>query len=264
MKGFCERGYIWVYDRQLDSFRRQTPTTTTVMNHYYTVKWQDGTKSDEIERFWAWLESMAAPVLAKLERRKRPSDLEYTWFSTFLALLMVKVPAFRQKCETHILNAAATIATQSFGPNFFDKFKLEANEQYLVGMEVRFVSDFAKDMFEMDWTFQRSAKRYSFITCDNLLTLSTPPDQSTTGAGLLTPGVLKLIPLSSSICLVLGNRGLGISYKRLTAQFTKFINESVVYNCTRFVIARDRALLESLVSKAKATNWVSPFAGTAA
>ena len=49
LQSFCGNGFIWVYDRELREYRKQTPINTAVKSNYYAFRDENGVRNNEIE-----------------------------------------------------------------------------------------------------------------------------------------------------------------------------------------------------------------------
>ena len=65
------------------------------------------------------------------------------------------------------------------------------------------------------------------------------------------PGVKKIIHLTQKVCLVIYDKGDNIENKDIPSRKVEEINSYITRNCDRFLISRDKVLLEKLI---KITN----------
>ncbi|MFH1562272.1 MAG: hypothetical protein ABIF11_02465 [Nitrospirota bacterium] len=75
------------------------------------------------------------------------------------------------------------------------------------------------------------------------------------GVGIITLGAKKIIPLSKRTCLVMADYGGGISIKEIDRKGVTSINLTTAINSDRFLIARDKPLLEKIVKLTKVNRW---------
>ena len=99
IEGFCHSGRIWVYDRQADKYRHQTPQNTGVIGHYYSIAGPDGEKDTELEGVLAQVESAAKPIITKVTERQEISEQEKADLAHFVAWLYARVPDFQKTYE---------------------------------------------------------------------------------------------------------------------------------------------------------------------
>ena len=69
LENFCQNDGFWVFDREKNEFRQQTPKNTALKSHYYSAEDQDGAKHTEIELLLSRIEGHAKLVIAKLHAR---------------------------------------------------------------------------------------------------------------------------------------------------------------------------------------------------
>ena len=69
LKGFCRNEHLWVYDREKNEIRRQTPINTAIQTHYYSFENKDGEKNTEIESFLSEIEGLTKPILGKISNK---------------------------------------------------------------------------------------------------------------------------------------------------------------------------------------------------
>src|SRR5258706_16309220 len=70
LKGFTRDGYLWLYDRERDAFRQQTPSNTGVIGHFYTFTNTAGECDSTLEGVLSTVEGLAKPIIEKLRTRK--------------------------------------------------------------------------------------------------------------------------------------------------------------------------------------------------
>ena len=106
LEGFCRDGHLWVFDREANELRRQTPVNTAVMKQYYTVEDEGGEKNNDIELFLSQIESVSKPVVQKVVSKAQMSSEDKEVMSVFIAFLMNRVPDFEKsinKAESHVI-----------------------------------------------------------------------------------------------------------------------------------------------------------------
>jgi len=107
---------------------------------------------------------------------------------------------------------------------------------------------------QMDWQFLHSPTDSSFITSDNSFIVNRP--QNYNGPyGVGTKGAKKLIPLSQEVCLVMGDKGESIISRQISRKEVRNINNRIVIECNRFLISKDKPLLEKIVKISKINKW---------
>jgi len=70
LKNFCKNGFLWVYDRNNNEYRQQTPINTAVKKKYYTTTGPDGRSHNEIETVLANIEGETKHIIEKINEKK--------------------------------------------------------------------------------------------------------------------------------------------------------------------------------------------------
>ena len=102
------------------------------------------------------------------------------------------------------------------------------------------------------WELLSAPAGTGFILSDNPLTLVPPPGADTyrTGLGFGIPGVEKLLPLTRSLCLRIGDQqDYTIAYKQVDKSTVRLINQKIAANAERFVFGPDRYQLNNIIDR---------------
>jgi Protein of unknown function (DUF4238) len=124
-----------------------------------------------------------------------------------------------------------------------DDYDVEVNRNESLKQMLRLSPKFAQYFLQMDWMFIEAPKESSFVTSDNPFV--TVPF----GAGILTPRSRKTIPLTGRIARVMFDQGQRVRMIKASKDAVRSINLAVSRRSRRFVVARDEALLRSVVRK---------------
>lgn len=280
LKTFADDGQLWVFDREDREYRRQTPYNTAVQREYYTVVDKSGSKNRELERILARIEGRAADAIRVAEAQQDLSDEQRAAIAVFVALLKVRVPNFEKafaeageklfkKVMKSTINteerAAASIAAYerdtgndlALSPKelleFFqtEAFTMEMHRNQTISTMIELSAEFAVLLVQMDWVFLHAPKRTSFTTSDVPFGVIPPGDWDSKGiggVGLVTPGAIKVVPLTQSTTLFMLDQGDETLHRDLSQEQVRDLNLRVTARTERFAIARDKALLENLVT----------------
>ena len=93
-------GLFWVFDRETKEFRKQQPLNTAHQREFYTITNKQGVKSDDIERMFSGLESVACDVISRLDTREATGwkdEHERVSFAIFIAYFYTRTPIFDQE-----------------------------------------------------------------------------------------------------------------------------------------------------------------------
>jgi len=270
-----------VYDRQQDEFRIQTPRNTAVANYYYTVQTAAGEKSAHIEKGLAQVEDLAKPVIEKLPAGEQPTSHDRQNLALFIALLHTRVPQFERatlematgvykKTSRLALPTQESVATRlrSLYPDqppddatvaqlfqIFQngEYEMKFDKGWLRRMMLEMALSVGWGLWQMHWVAYRAHPTTSFITSDSPFVVLPPrkfPRVFPFTYGIETPGAVKVVPLTQSLCLCIGDKGLTLQHQQVPQSEVRAINVQVARNCERNVIGRDMDLVKSIVAKA--------------
>lgn len=279
LDGFCRNGQLWVFDRQLNAFRQQTPKNTALESHYYSVEDGGGNKRTDIESFLSQIEGRAKQVIVSLLAGKTIAAEEKEELSIFIAFMMNRVPDFEKSVnmvEKHMIGSVMDLAFSDEAriQSIMDKREQETGEKETISVKelLKFYKsgqydlvihrneslrlmlslslEMAKYFTQMEWVIFHTPSRTSFVTTDNPVALVAPPDydrHSFWGVGIITPGAMKVFPLSQAACLTMYDHGEILSHREIDSQTVRRINLTVTSHSDRFVVGRDKLLVQNLV-----------------
>ena len=237
LDGFCSEGMLWLYDRELDEYRRQTPRNTAVQTHYYSFTDESGDLETGLESALAEIEGQTRPIIDQLSSRVPIEWKERQILSIFLALMRVRTTDFEKEIgeltdtmykEVNKIAFATEESTEailaeiesetgeamSISPEEImevvreGRYEVETQRLHSLGLMFPIAEDLAKELFLMDWLVVFSPPDSSFITTDNPFTVVPPLKRVPhRGVGISTPGAQKQIPLRQDLCLVLLDNG---------------------------------------------------------
>ena len=277
LTGFCDggkSGKLWVYDRQRQHFRNQRPHEVAAENYFYSLPEASGQRNSDVEETLMDIESKAMPCIRKLRAQEKLAPEERWRVSLFLAVLTTRVPEFRlsvQKVFRSVADLIEDFATAANdAPPFFyempskdvawtsvEQVRAVASDDGL--MQKNFLTlmlataeGFARLLFEGHWEILKAPPGSSFVTSDNPIVKIPPPRQGPYGVGLLSPTVLKLIPIALDTALRIFGVGSGYDTAVLETDDVRDCNLLIAgLSSTSLVIAREKAILEDLFSDAR-------------
>lgn len=286
LKNFCnQNGLLWVFDRKENEYREQHPDDTTVIRDFYTYTTVDGEKCYELETTLGdLLESKLPAIVSKLEQSQPIDRREKETLAAFAALQQQKTSAARSEYvemmkETHLSTAKMMFSDKQFVEHTIEKFnrsrkagesKIEETPQSMmdfvdtlgkenieipkeshIQMMLKLAAEISGLFMHLDWVFLKAPDNSSFVTSDNPFSLIGKPTYPFDGVGILTPGAEKTLPLSPKICLMMLNMGNNVWGHEISRKHVRGINCRAASNCDRYLIARDKPLLERLVKITK-------------
>lgn len=282
---FGEDGMVWVYDRKDKSFKRQSIRSTLAINNYYSFKLPTGEINRDIEEALSVGESIAAPILKKLNSGNWKLTLEERWeFAAYLALKWTRTPTHQKKTEA-IFETVIKMenrklasdeekfneATKRISKETGEKVDLKGQKEFMMDGSRYYVEtdrltslqsmvmglkDTYEEIFKMGWVFRYAPKGKAFITSDNSFFVKyLGPTDNPLGYGLRSPNTLTFVTLTPKVCLTLLNTTESITaVDRLHGDMLNDLNNYVGLFSNRFVISHSEALLKKVIERTKLDN----------
>lgn len=287
LEGFTnDENLLWVYDRDQNEYRKQSPLNTAVESEYYTVKDDTGAKDSSVEKFLALIDDKGVNAIRKINNGETLTYEEEQYLALFISFLHTRVPAFDESIkETNdqLIRKLSKIifSNEDYVRRIMEKVKPDMeidgppvtpkdliefihsdayeigiipNRGLTIGMMIELSLDFAKIFLQMNWRFVQAHNDSSFVTTDNPFILIPPTKRSPQpfeGVGFATPGAQKVIPLSYKSLLVMGDKGNKRGILSISKMATRLFNLNVTNDCNRFVIGRDEELIRNIVTKTR-------------
>jgi hypothetical protein len=267
LDGFVDPGnepYIWVYEKGKPNIIKATAENVAVRKHYYSFIRAPGDENS-FEDIFAKIESEVAPIFKKIINHEKLKNEERSSFAYFLALIMMRVPKYRENIERvtgeiiksiSMLKASDIEGFKSMIKKFekdkgsrigapteelqefilSGEFDIVVNPQFSLGM-LGLAKHFAPIFHAMNWAFLE-ASDYKFVTSDNPLFYYDPTYYPTSvhGVGLLSKNIEVTFPISKDLMLFASwNRPEG--YEKLNNKMVKDSNCRTIISALRFVFA---------------------------
>lgn len=282
LRRFCRDDRLWLFDKQTGQYWHQFPKEVVKKNHYYSFVREDGSLDTSMEDLLEYIERTTGEAFRKIDAGQTLGNVDKSTLARFIAYQMVRVPDFRAKYAYIAERIIRQTNKLAFGNREFAKksllssgmdeseiedqtieklvkvvsdnaYDISIPKEYSLGTMLEFGQEFSRYFHAMVWTIHHANKNAAFITSDNPLSLIEPPTRvhhPSLPYGLMTRGALKVFPLGSSSCLVMADKGTGISHNYLPRNFIRWFNVRAARNATRFIMARDKELLERIVKAA--------------
>jgi hypothetical protein len=246
-------GPLWRFERSKQRIRRANPENTAVRKHFYRWDRPGSVKPTAIETFLAdSVENPAWPVIAKLDRREAPNELDRMRLSFFCAFLLVRVSAFRANFAFQF--AATVLRHPDLASDAAALFQETPSgilipradkDQSLVKM-VELGMQIGKYLMTLDTHLLFADPGEPFITTDNPFGLVRLADHGQE-KGIMVPGFLKVVPLSAKTAIGFGEIGDTIWATEVSAEKMRRNNRKLASQATEFVIAGSEEQLRALV-----------------
>lgn len=288
LKNFSlDKNHVHVYDKAIGpigSFRYQTTINVAHQNNFYTHRTKNGDNKN-LEELFCIIEGRASTAIRNVLQNKAITEKERYDIAVFAGFQYTRTPYFKAKTEIGSQEVYeksarmwAKMLTKDHVKEFFhkkgkdltdekiedildfgsnpkrSKIKVNVPREHWIKIMLNLGLDAAARFIEMDWIFAITNKPYAFITSDNPFLLF-PPEQIDRfrGVGLLTPGARKFLPLSSNLCLIMGDTNIDpqVGFKEAQKDFYRNINKTLMAQSYRFCFGSDLGKLEKLVKEIK-------------
>lgn len=267
--GFCEKGRVWVYDRETGKFRRDKPVNVAARTHDYTIYRSGEVKDTRVEKFFAAVDGAAVPLMAKLRVKEQLTADERQTFAWYLAYFATRVPRFRRRVneeETarrklhdreHLKSPAqlqelidrsdltAEERAQADAQLMFEMLKSEEysvslNHDYQVRLLFETGAELQPHFHDMNWIVGHATGRAQFVTTDN------PVVEAASGAFMTFP-----IAADTGLMLMPTNADkVRQIHKDIPADLVHMTNVETARASERLVLARDESYLRQVVNEA--------------
>ena len=221
----------------------------------------------------AYIEGLAVDVIKKIHDREILTLNNKYALSVFISFIRVRVPnfeksvdndlkkfvvkflkvksAFSNDCENEEETSVKMTDEELLELIENGKIDITMDKNHRIRQMMQIADNLKMYFYQMNWDFAFSGKGTSFITTDNPLSMGVSENARKNLfmglGGILTPGVMKILPISQNVCLIMGDRGDEIKFTDISKKSVREINLLLAKNSRRFVIARDKILLKNLV-----------------
>ena len=287
LEGFVDsrnKPYLWVYEKGGNSIVKASAKDIAVEKHYFSFLDAQGERDSEtLENALAEIEGKVSSVFKKIFNEELLSEEDRAIFASFLALMMTRVPNFRNNIATTLesiikrINLMIASHKKGFAGSIrrFEqntgtqigmpveelrqfilddsKYEIKANPQFSLGMAFSNLDRLTRVFFDMKWTFIKATGDYKFLSGDNPLYYCDPTHDphSFYGVGLANKNVEVTLPLSSEVALFSSRQGHS-GYAQGKNAYVKDINKRTILAASRFVFVSEKSdTINKLVQKCK-------------
>ena len=276
---FAREGFVWIYDRKEDSYRRQQPKNTAVIGHYYATTDEAGERDYEIEKMLSQFEGRGKSAIQTLEDGDTITPEQRIDLAYHIGFQHTRTPRFEREIDeiadaVHKIIIKEMIPTVEAAEQFFrckekgdgvtaesmfdfiheEKFVMKGNRNNTISLMLDQVGRLSKCIALMDWVVVHAAEGCSFITTDSPFGYIVPEEFVRSGEpviGLGSDKITKLFPLTQKVALLIGKYGAGFGHFRFNRTQVREFNITLAMETERFLIGRDESLLRSIVRKSK-------------
>lgn len=263
-------------------------------NNLYQFLMDDGSLSDDLEKIFAEVvEPAFKEIVTKLINRERLTAKEKSEFATYISIQIVRTPATREiynaistaimdtetkKQWAKLLNddererayseikAETGVDVSSFTKEDIQgiidgsKFTTTWNvpKENWIKHNLEFMGLVYRTLERMHWRVYFAPTNAAFITSDNPVGVLVPKsDGYYAGTGILSPGAIRLFPLSKNACLcILDDEPSGFSFVNVNKDRVKQVNGVTAISYHNVLIGHDQRLLKKAVARSKGFNMI--------
>ena len=269
-------GFLHIYDKTADLWRRQKPKQVMTVNKYYTQEWAPaGVDPNILEKSMGTkLEPQAKNAFERLlARTQNISDDESAAILVYLEFQRIRVPrqaqTAKQLLKTTILKNSPSDVSELI---IKGKINLNIKDSYRFDFIRAAVGHVYPYFSRMDWEIVQAGEGSSFIITDSPVTFYNVDFLPPTEAGIRLAGTIVFYPLNSTQLLILrhpeymSDNAIGASeiipesevhdgLKRVTfdqvwdKEIVNKTNSMMLQLSSRFIAACSKDVLENCVGK---------------
>lgn len=285
LEGFSNaRWQVAVHDLDKSQFRYQSVRKTARVRDYYTITDEKGTKDRGLEKLLSILEGHTKPIIKKVEESDQLTDEERFTLAMFASFQLGRVPKFEQWTNGFAKDVIQRLAQLTFSDKERTKKALASVGKPCTDAKAEEMMEFMKSgeytleiarehsltqmlnaatklpplFVQMNWLFARRTARPYFVTSDNpFYIVPSPTAPPLIASGMLTPGTMKVIPLSKRVALMMLDHGGETKGNDVTEDFAMSLNLVCAARTSQCVYADDMNSLREVISKATKKDSVA-------
>lgn len=208
LKRFADvSGFLHVYDRTSDQWRRQRPKEVMHSRNYYRQEWAPpGVDPNILEKsLGEWLEDIAKNAIDRLILA--PSELTEEQIGTFLVYLefqRIRVPRQAKTAMALMRSTILRLAPPDISADIeAGKFQLTMNKSARFDYMRMMVRQFCPWFARMEWEVIEAEKGSAFVTTDSPVSFFNRDRPPPAEAGIALAGTIVFFPLSSRYLLIM-------------------------------------------------------------
>jgi len=272
MRRFSSDGRrVYVFDRLSRIVRLDVPHNVAVKREFNTLITTDGSKERWPEARLAEVDGAVVPCLNKIERGE-PLTREERWYvSFFVGFAETRGSGFRDSLRARppggvatemgfvgqrFAKALAAVTGVWLDPSTIEGLVREDASHIASGLEdiggmVEGAFELARHIFWMHWLVGVAPTGSLFVTSDRPLGLLQP--KRGFGNDPLEPGVIKVLPVSPTTALFIGNlTGAPCIMGEIVAKdLVRLVNVAVARRCDRYIVGSSETVVRTVASDAK-------------
>lgn len=271
---------VWVHDKKQSKVRQRGVKNLSVERHYYSADVSEGGLDAAPEKVLANIEDRAARVIKRLSRDGELRPEKKSRLAIFTALMKFRTSSYRPWAQSFATKNEPALRTQAFPtievlqeglrqagyPQAEDRetlervfrdihdgvYELTLTKNYLLQRMYEQSHKVAQVLLKFDWMFAWAPHETSFATSDDpVLVLGSDfkaQDDFLGEVGFASPGATTIMPLNQEVLLLISAQLRHKGHHRVSREVVRYFNREQTRHYERWLIARDEALVEHLVS----------------
>jgi len=270
-------GLLWVYDRQIGSYKQLHPDVICFKKDLYSVRHPGGEADTRMEtQVLCLVDASGNSGMRELETNLNFSAEAAQQVAFFMAFQFTRLPSFNRAISAILENMAEEIARVTFAnveraKAVIARYTAETGKSVpvsaesmveaikgkhlrMVATKVPFLTNMVKQaetlshvIIDLRWEILVAPADTGFIISDS--PVAVVPPRGSNQVGFLIPGTIKYLPLNRNLCLRVSERGQFFRRRNIDKESVRIINLNVAANSERFIMAPDKAQLEAIVQR---------------
>jgi hypothetical protein len=277
-----ENGLLWVYDRQLHTYKELHPEVVCFQKDLYSIRPEDKPVDTRIETtVTSIVDGLAAMAIGKIERREGLDWKSFDAFTFFAGLQHQRIPVVER--DTRLMYAKAieeatrimfanveraksaidsylkdggketTVTPESMVKAVQNKeFEIVATETAFLSTMLDMSEKLGKLLQQMESEILVAPSGTGFVICDAPFTLV--PARGGHHIGFAVPGVVKYLPISRAMCFRAADVGRPMGYRNVDKETVRIINHNIAAHSERFIMGPDKKQIEAVVTRSASEN----------
>jgi hypothetical protein len=242
---------------------------------------ESGERDLSVEHLFAEIEGASKPLIDKLEQEAAISNDERATLALFFALLHTRVPQIERRFNEIADLAQKTLnrmryrsvedvraamrelerdgrqslnvsPEEAFATLTGEEFTFAPHRNETIAMMLRLAVEMGEHLNRFSWHVVHTEPEAQFLVTDAPLIVLPPPNWAGhRGYGLLTPGVMSVLPLTSRCAVFFEDAGASVDHRVMPLEGVHINNKGMVSHSERYVFGRDRAYLERVVVESR-------------
>jgi hypothetical protein len=262
---------VYVFDRLSRRVRLDVPRNVAVEREFNTLMTTDGTKERWPEARLAEIDGAVVTCFNKIERQELLTREERWYVSFFTGFAETRGTGFRNSLQRrrssgfvsesgHVDERIAEALSAASGvwldPSTIEQIAREDTANIASGLDdiggmVEAAFELAQHVFWMEWLVGFAPAGFLFLTGDRPLGLLS------LGRGFgndpLEPGVIKVLPVSPTTALFIGDltETPSITHETVGKDMVRLTNVAVARRCDRYIVGSSEMVVRSAALDAK-------------